>query len=521
MFAFDPRFEQPRALRTAGDWSSPILDNRFVLGLQGIYSWNMNQPGIVDANLDPGEASVFRLKAGGRSSSIPRPSFPRRARSRSRIPRVSPAFRNVAINRSDLHSASTQLVVQLVPVTASKYLRWDFNYSLLDVRDQFYGFSGAGNTAGNPFDRQWGVHAAEGKHQFTLNWNSIPIADLFYVTIGTTVKSGTPFTPMVAGDVNGDGYLNDRAFVFDPSRTADTALATAMRSLLTSGAPAARNCLSKELNQLATRATCQAPWVTTANLIINLNPQKIGLPKRANLVISFTNPLAIADLIAHGNRNTRGWGQDIQPDQNLLFVRGFDPVSRQFKYSVNDRFGSTRPQQSASRSAAFVSINVNYDIGFTRERQLLTQRLDMGRGRPGTKQTAQSMKSFGTSSIPNPMAMILQQPDSLKLTRKQADSLATLSTKFALHADSVWTPIAKTLEVEPDHYSHSEAYQQYVRAREQTVDYLIQIAPDVRGLLTSAQKRKLPAIILNYLDDRVLKFLRSSSAGDGGNFFIR
>ena len=171
--------------------------------------------------------------------------------------------------------------------------------------------------------------------------------------------------------------------------------------------------------------------MTTANLRVNLNPQKMRLPKRANIVINFTNPLAIADLIAHGDANTHGWGQDIQPDQNLLFVRGFDPATKQFKYSVNDRFGSTRPQQSASRSAAFVSINVNYDIGFTRERQMLTQRLDMGRGRPGTKQTAQSLKSFGTSSIPNPMAMILQQSDSLKLTRKQADSLATLSTKFA------------------------------------------------------------------------------------------
>ena len=31
---------------------------------------------------------------------------------------------------------------------------------------------------------------------------------------------------MIAGDVNGDGYFNDRAFVFDPARTADTALAS-------------------------------------------------------------------------------------------------------------------------------------------------------------------------------------------------------------------------------------------------------------------------------------------------------
>jgi hypothetical protein len=291
--------------------------------------------------------------------------------------------------------------------------------------------------------------------------------------------------------------------------------------LLANGAPAARECLSKQLHQLAGRATCQAPWVTTANLRVSLNPQKLRLPKRANIALNFTNPLAIADLIAHGNNNTKGWGQDIQPDQNLLFVRGFDPATKQFKYSVNDRFGSTRPQQSASRSAAFVSINVSYDIGFTRERQLLTQRLDVGRERPGTKATSQTLKAFGTSSIPNPMSMILQQPDSLQLTRKQADSLVTLSTKFSRFADSVWTPAAKALEAEPDRYSHGEAYRQYVIAREHTMDYLITLAPAIRELLTPAQKRKLPPIVLNYLDDRVLKFLRSSSAGDGGNFFIR
>jgi hypothetical protein len=342
-----------------------------------------------------------------------------------------------------------------------------------------------------------------------------------YVTIGTTVRSGTLFTPMIAGDVNGDGYFNDRAFVFDPARTADTSVAASMRSLLANGAPAARDCLAKQLGHLSGRATCQSPWVTTANLRLNLNPQKVRLPKRANISINFTNPLAIADLIAHGSNNTHGWGQDIPPDQNLLFVRGFDPTTRQFKYSVNDRFGSTRPQQSASRSAAFVSLNVSYDIGFTRERQMLTQRLDAGRGRPGTKANSQALKAFGTASIPNPMAMILQQPDSLKLTRQQADSLATLSTKFARYADSVWTPAARRLELEPEVYSRSEAYTQYVLAREQTMDYLISIAPAVRDLLTPAQKRKLPPIILNYVDDRVLKFLRASSAGDGGNFFIR
>ncbi len=521
VFAFDRQFEQPRSWRTATDWSGPVLDNRYVLGLQGVYSWNMNQSGIVDLNLDPARGFALPSEAGRPVYVDPSAIVSTTGTVAITDSRRSAAFTNVSDNRSDLHSASTQFVAKVVPVTANKYLHWDFTYSLLNVRDQFYGFSGAGNTAGNPFDRQWGPHTAEGKHQFIANWNNVPVADLFYVTVNATVKSGTLFTPMIAGDVNGDGYLNDRAFVFDPTRTADTALASGMRSLLTNGAPAAKDCLEKQLQQLAGRATCQAPWVTTANLRVSLNPQKVRLPKRANVVLSFTNPLAIADLIAHGNANTHGWGQDIQPDQNLLFVRGFDPMTKQFVYSVNDRFGSTRPQQSASRSAAFVSINVSYDIGFTPERQLLTQRLDAGRERPGTKQTVQSLKTFGTASIPNPMSMILQQGDSLHLTRKQADSLATLSTKFSRYADSVWTPAATTLAGQPDRYSHSEVYQQYVAAREQTMDYLIAIAPDMRGLLTSEQKRKLPPIILNYLDDRVLKFLRSSSAGDGGAFFIR
>jgi hypothetical protein len=521
--AFDRGFAQPRSFRTAADWSGPVLDNRLVVGVQGVYSWNMNQSGFVDINLDPARGFALPAEAGRPVFVDPSAIVPATGSIAISSSRRSPAFRNVATNRSDLHSASTQFVLKLAPVTTNRYRRWDFSYSLLNVRDQFYGFSGpgGGNTAGNPFDRQWGAHTAQGKHTFTVNWNSIPLADLFYMTIGTTVRSGAQFTPMVAGDVNGDGYFNDRAFVFDPSSTTDSELAGSMRSLLATGAPAARACLSKQLQQLASRATCQAPWVTTANLRVSLNPQKLRLPKRANIGLNFTNPLAIADLLLHGNENTRGWGQDIQPDQNLLFVRGFDPVTRQFKYSVNDRFGSTRPQQSASRSAAFVSVNVSYDIGYTRERQMLTQRLDAGRDRPGTKQTAQSLKAFGTQSIPNPMAMILQQPDSLKLTRQQADSLATLSTRFARHADSVWTPVAKILELQPEDYSHAEAYREYVLARERTMDYLIRVAPDLRGLLTPAQKRKLPTIILNYLDDRVLKFLRSSSAGDGGSFFIR
>jgi hypothetical protein len=131
------------------------------------------------------------------------------------------------------------------------------------------------------------------------------------------------------------------------------------------------------------------------------------------------------------------------------------------------------------------------------------------------------MKLLGTTTIPNPMNMILQQQDSLRLTRAQADSLATLSYAFAVFADSIWTPVSNALAALPDAYDHGDAYGRYVRARERTVEYLLTLVPHAKQVLTSAQRRKLPPQISNYLDERVLKFLRSSTAGDNSGVVIR
>jgi fatty acid/phospholipid biosynthesis enzyme len=58
---------------------------------------------------------------------------------------------------------------------------------------------------------------------------------------------------MIAGDVNGDGYSNDRAFVYNPSIVADTALASGMRQLLANASPATRDCLQNQIGHIAAR----------------------------------------------------------------------------------------------------------------------------------------------------------------------------------------------------------------------------------------------------------------------------
>ena len=515
---FDSRFRQPTSLRAAADWSGPILDNRFILGAQGIISSGRNQPGQIDINFRP--TTQFALSSEGG-----RPVFANVGAIVSTTgaiatadTRVSPAFQAVHLQRSDLREDARQISINLKPVTANPRLKWDLTYTLLDAREKFNGFS---STVGNPFGEEWGRLTQPGRQSIDVAWRDYPIFDVVYVTAAVRMMSGARYTPMISGDVNGDGVSNDRAFVFDPARTADTSIANAMRSLLANGTSSARGCLLRQMNTLSSRGSCQAPWIANAAMQIRFNPQKIGLPKRANVILQIQNPLGIADLAMHGSNGLRGWGQAIAPDQNLLYVRGFDPTAKQFKYDVNQRFGSTRPQQASTRALPFISLQVQVDIGMPRERQLLTRALDMGRGRPGNKQGAESMKIFGTSAIPNPMSMLLQQADSLKLTRAQADSLASLSRKFAVFADSVWTPASRYFADLSDGYSRGDAYDRYVAAREKTVDYLLTLVPSAKSVLTSSQRRKLPLQLSNFLDERVLRFLRSSSSGDVSPLLVR
>ena len=206
----------------------------------------------------------------------------------------------------------------------------------------------------------------------------------------------------------------------------------------------------------------------------------------------------------------------MSPEQTLLYVRGFDPAAKQFKYEVNQRFGSTRPQQSVNRSSPVtVTALVSLDLGPSRERQSLTQMLDRGRkNKDQQKQNEQSIKAqYSSGGMPNPMTSMLRQADQLKLTGEQADSIATLNRWLTVKLDSIWSPVAKEFAALPDIYNQGLAYDRYRAAREASVDLLIRVAPGVAAMLTPEQKRLLPSSLASYLDVRYLRQIRSSTTG--------
>jgi hypothetical protein len=385
-----------------------------------------------------------------------------------------------------------------------------------NVREQFRGFS---STVNDPRSVEWARSSFDSRHQlqYNLGYNF-----LNFVTVNWngSFRSGTPFTPTIAGDVNGDGFSNDRAFIFDPKVATDPVIAQGISALLTSGSRAARDCLSSQLGRLAGRNSCQGPWTSTANLSLSFNPLKTHLPQRATLSFNVQNPLGGADLLLHGENKLRGWGQTPIPDQSLLFVRGFDRGAGRYKYEVNQRFGATNPAFTTIRQPVTLTASLRYDVGPTRERQTLTQQLDRGRRHAGNiAPEAQLKLQYGTGGILNPMATILRDQDTLKLSALQADSIASMNRRFTVRLDSIWAPIAKEFATLPKYYDHDAVYDRYRRAREASVDMLIGYAPAVNNILSADQRRRLPAIIAQSLDARYLASIRSGTAGAGGGVF--
>ena len=513
---FAKEYAPPRSIRSNLQWSGPILTNRFNATIDATYSINQRQTSMLDRNFNPTERFTLAAEDGRPVFVEPTSIDEQTGQVASRESRLSQAFSRVGELRSDLESRSRQLSLRLAPTRFSTTFSWGASYVYSNVRERFRGFTGS--TVGNPMGIEWGRGSMDSRHQLTYNLG-YNLFDFVRLSWFGSFRSGAPYTPMIAGDVNGDGYSNDRAFVFDPG-SSDPAVATAMQALLADAPKGARSCLARQIGRLAERNSCQGPWTSQATMSISFNPVKVGMPQRASISFQLANPLGAADLLFNGSDNLRGWGQMASPDQALLYVRGFDAATQRYTYDVNRRFGTTN-RATGFRSPVTLTAMMRFDIGPTRERQMLTQQLNRGRTTGGQRAPEQLLRAmYGSGGIPNPMATILRQQDSLKLTGPQADSIAMLNRMYTIRIDSIWSPVTRYFAELPDAYSEAAAYDKYLRARKATVDLMMTIAPTVKRILTPTQRRKLPAFVASYLEPRYLASIRSGTAGfTGGAMF--
>jgi hypothetical protein len=156
--------------------------------------------------------------------------------------------------------------------------------------------------------------------------------------------SGRPFSLVVDGDINGDeANGNDLAFLFDPDDPATSPeIAASMRRVLSNPHNVAAAYVRSHLGQIASRNAIYTPWTHRVDLRLTRAFEAVG-STRVELVL---------DVFNAGNLINRNWGaQYLLPlgisSQNpvvnrlpLLRVVGFDPVTRRYKYSVNESVGA-------------------------------------------------------------------------------------------------------------------------------------------------------------------------------------
>ncbi len=509
--------------RSALSWGGPIMANAYRVGVTSTLSLNENQQGTIDLNFNNDPSRAFTLANEGNRPVYVSPGaiVPATGAIGSSASRRVADFSRVTSYVSDLQSISKQLSMSLSPILFNVNYSWGLNYTLQSVRDQQRGFTA--NTAADPNVKEWARASGDSRHQIQGNFRYT-----FHnaVTLSTTVRlsSGTPYTPLISGDINGDGLSNDRAFIFDPSAlnvndSAQVALKSGLQSLLATSP--AKDCLVSQMGTIAGRNTCQSPWfLNVSSMNVSFVSTALHLPQRATFRIGVTNFLTGIDLLAHGSNNLHGWGQQPQLDPTLLFVRGFDPVTKTFKYDVNPRFGNSRLQTTARNAPFRLTLDVVYDVGPERERQQLNLTLRTGRRGDITQQKMNEQQLFGRyqNSMPNPFDQILRQMDTLQLTTDQADSLAALNRNYSRYRDEIWHPIAKYLAALPDDYDLGGAWQKVKAAQDLVLEKMVILGPAARKILTKEQLNKLPPIITIFLDENSIRAYKPGNSNGRGRF---
>ncbi len=523
---FSPDFRTQRSWR-ANLGVRGLLTSLFTGNLTFTYSRNLDQRGAVDLNFL--DTPQFTLSdEGGRPVYVaPSSIVPATGAIAAGAGRVSSAFSRVTETTSDLQSDTRELQFSISPRTFNSVLAWGLTYVYRDTRSLTRGFGGT--TAGDPLTTSWGNSGAQ--HEFDLS-GSVTIKGAVNVSTFVRVNSGNRFTPMVSGDVNGDGYSNDRAFVFNPATTSDTAVRAGMQSLLSSLTGSPRACLADQLGQIAGLNSCEGPWsVSMGSVNIQLISDAVNLPSRLTVALSLSNPLTGVDALVHGGNNLSGWGQPPIIDPTLLYVRGFNQTTQAYTYEVNPRFGNSTIAQTAAYAPFRVTLDVRVAVGPDRNLQQLEQLLRGGGGRggrggfggpnrngpPAGRPSELAIKNRYVRGYPNPMDQMLRQKDSLHLSDQQTDSLIRWNKEFTNSVDSIWTPIAHYLEGLPEKFDLDEAYEHVSQGQNGTIDLLVAYAPRVKGLLTSDQLRKLPTFLAAFLDPQTLREIRPGRAfGFGG-----
>lgn len=266
--------------------------------------------------------------------------------------RGNPDFAEVFFNDATAESDAYSLTLKAGRNFAERGLRFTASYTanwIYDNTSFFCCTSGEGfgtkeigahhpNEIGEPGDEDngtWGPADFERRHVWVLTgiWQAPWGIDVS----GTwRSQSGTPWTMIVEGDINGDDEtFNDRAPIFENLQFESPEEAAQWDALLAGGAGDAGECLRDELGRVARRNVCSNPWFHSVDLHLS---KAFGFGGGQEIEL-------IADLFNVLNGLSEDWGkyEVIGLSNAPLSKEDYDSGTNNVIYSVNDDFGALEP----------------------------------------------------------------------------------------------------------------------------------------------------------------------------------
>ncbi len=366
----NPDQSLPTSVRVDLGYRTLVME-RLPVNFRYNYSYGMGLWGYRDINLN--EDNSFTLSNEDRPFFGDPNAIVRRTGAVSpATSRIHPEFANVYEVTTDLRSRSHQLSTQVMG-GLSENTTLMLNYTLGFARDQGSAGGGLGRfgggggslmptTGSNPNDREWAVSSTDRRHTLNLTLNRTVTPEIEVSLMGR-LSSGSPFTPLVNRDINGDGLRNDHAFVFDPANAPTAALAEGMQTLLDVAPSSVRSCLESQIGTVAARNSCRESWTQSLNARANFRPNLPRVERRMTISLDASNVLTGLDQLFNGRDNMRGWGDGARADNTLLYVRGFDAETNNFIYDVNEGFGQARRGNNALRNPFAVRISGRLAVG--------------------------------------------------------------------------------------------------------------------------------------------------------------
>ncbi len=328
---------------------------------------------------------------------------------------------------SDLASRTLQFSTRISPRLGdgSKVLRLGYVWTRSNVRQSGWESDAFGdpNAISNAQGRITPTHQLQAELGKTVN--------RFSITLWLRAQSGTRYSPLVAGDVNGDGRTgNDRAWI--PSGPAQNPqLWTQVENLYNAGSKSARECIDRLRESSAGPLSCSTSWGLSSAMAFSADAKDLGLPGRGTISLYLENAGAFAGRLL-GIPEARGWGYSGGSggvSTTLLRPTGFDAQRRAFTYAVNPGFAR---RISGLQNGYRISLAFNLPLSAPVQNQQVRRWL--AANGVGKRLSADELAARFSRNVPTLYTAIHEESENLMLDGEQA---AILEARRRIHEGRV------------------------------------------------------------------------------------